>query len=545
MNRSDVRAIRRRLAGLSGIGLAVVAAALVAASAVAQGPAPKRGGILNAMLAEDPPGLSIHESATISGVWPVAPCYSNLVLFDPLKPRDTADTVIPELAERWSWQDGYRNLVFFLRKNVRWHDGQPFTSRDVKYTFDVVREAKDAPAKLRLSPRKEWYGNIETIETPDPHTVIFRLGRPQPSLLLMLASGYSPVYPAHVPVAELRGRCVGTGPFRLKQYVRGQLVELERNPDYFVPGRPYLDGIRYPIISERGTRLAALQAGQLDTSVPLEMTKVMAETVKQNVPALVVTVIGQNGSDNVVLNHKRPPFDNLTVRRAVSLALDRSAYVQGVRQGGAVVGAALMPKPFGFWGLPDAELRALPGYRDPARDKAEARRLLAEAGFGSGRPLRVELVTRSFAIYIDLASFVVDQLRQVGIEATLKQIETAQYFPLLARRDYQIGANLTASGIDDPDGYFHENYKCGASRNYTDYCSEEMDRLIDFQSQELDRAKRLVQVGEIQKRLEADVARPMLGWRNEYFTQWPHVKNLIPHNSLYNYARMQEVWLDR
>ena len=146
---------------------------------------------------------------------------------------------------------------------------------------------------------------------------------------------------------------------------------------------------------------------------------------------------------------------------------------------------------------------------------------------------------------MDLASFVVDQLRQVGVEATLKQIETAQFFPALARRDYQIGANLTASGIDDPDGFFYENYRCGASRNYTDYCSEEMDRLIDLQSQELDRAKRLTRVWEIQRKLEADVARPMLGWRNEYFTQWPYVRNLVPHNSLYNYGRMQEVWLDR
>jgi peptide/nickel transport system substrate-binding protein len=375
--------------------------------------------------------------------------------------------------------------------------------------------------------------------------VIFRLKRPQPSLLLMLASGYSPVYPAHVPLAELRNRCVGTGPFKLKEYVRGQLVELERNPNYFIPGRPYLDGIRYPVITERGTRLAALQAGRLDTSVPLEMTKLMAETVKQNAPSLVITVIGQNGSDNVVLNHKRPPFDNVSVRRAVSLALDRHAYVQGVRQNGAVVGAALMPPPFGMWGLPDPELRKLPGYRSSAQDKAEAKRLLAAAGFGPGKPLRVELVTRAFAIYVDLASFVVDQLHQVGVEATLKQIETAQYFPLLSRRDYQIGANLTAGGFDDPDAYLFENYKCGSARNYTDYCSEEMERLIDQQSQELDRAKRLKLVWEIQKKLEADVARPMLGWRNEYFTRWPHVKNLVPHNSLYTYSRMQEVWLDR
>src|SRR5262249_57397030 len=114
---------------------------------------------------------------------------------------------------------------------------------------------------------------------------------------------------------------------------------------------------------ERGTRLAALQAGRLDVSMPLEMTRSMAETAKKAVPALVVTEIGQNGSDNVVLNHKRAPFDNVNVRRAVSYAIDRHAAVLAVRQGGAVVGAALMPKPMGIWGLPDKDLRMLPGYR--------------------------------------------------------------------------------------------------------------------------------------------------------------------------------------
>jgi len=537
--------VKHHLTPMRTCALALGLGLLVATSLATAAETPKRGGILNSVLIEDPPGLLAHESATLSNVWPTSPCYSNLVLFHPQKPLESVDTVIPELAERWSWQDGYRNLVFFLRKNVKWHDGPPFTSKDVKYTFDVVREAKDAPAKLRLSARKDWYANVDSIEAPDPTTVIFHLKHPQPSLLLMLASGYSPVYPAHVPINELRQRCVGTGPFRFKEYVRGQSVELERNPTYFVPDRPYLDGIRYTIISERGTRLAALQAGRLDAFVPLEMTKLMAETVKKAAPAIVITEVGQNGSDNVILNHKRPPFDNPTVRRAINLALDRHAYVQGVRQNGAIVGAAMMPKPLGFWGLPESDLRTLAGYREPAQDKAEAKRLLASLGYGPGRPLRFEMVTRSIPIYVDLGSFVVDQLRLVGVEATLRQIDTAAWFPALARRDYQIGANLTAGGFDDPDAYFFENYKCGASRNYTDYCSEEMDRLIDQQSQELDRTKRFKLVAGIQRKLEADVARPMLGWRKEYFAQWPHVKNLVPHNALYNYGRMQDVWLDK
>ena len=103
-------------------------AALIVASA-GWSQTPKRGGILNTLVIEEPPGLMIHESATVSNVWPMSPCYSGLVLFDPLKTLESADTVIAELAERWSWQDNYRNLVFFLRKNVKWHDGQPFTDR--------------------------------------------------------------------------------------------------------------------------------------------------------------------------------------------------------------------------------------------------------------------------------------------------------------------------------------------------------------------------------------------------------------------------------
>jgi peptide/nickel transport system substrate-binding protein len=138
----------RRPLRSAALGLAIVVATvcLTGAPAEAQGAKPKRGGVLNTVLIEDPPGI-IHESATVSNTWPMSPCYSNLVFFDPLKGQESVDTVIPELAERWSWQDNYRNLVFFLRKNVKWHDGKPFTSADVKYTFDVAREAPDTTAR--------------------------------------------------------------------------------------------------------------------------------------------------------------------------------------------------------------------------------------------------------------------------------------------------------------------------------------------------------------------------------------------------------------
>jgi peptide/nickel transport system substrate-binding protein len=519
--------------------------------ATAQPPAPalregKPGGVLRAVLREDlPQGFAIHEAATNSVTWPAMPCYSNLVIYDQTKRLGRMDTIVGELAEKWSWQDNYRNLVLFLRRDVKWHDGQPFTSKDVKFTFDVVREASDAPAKLRINPRKEWYANVDAIEAPDPYTVVFRLKRPQPSLVAMLASGYSPVIPAHVPLAEHRARCVGTGPFKFKERKRGQSVELVRNPDYFVKGRPYLDAVRYTVIVERGTRVAALQANQIDLAYPGETTLSIAEQLQKAVPTMVLTETASNVSENLLLNTKKPPFDDVKVRRALSFAIDRRTYTQTVHRGAAVIGASLAPKPWGVWGLLDKDLGQLPGYGGAAPGRAQARKLLAEAGFGPSNPLKVELVTRAIAIYLDFAGFVVSDLKQVGVEATLKQIDTAQWHPMVTRREFQIGANLTGLGVDDPDANFYENYACGSPRNYGDYCNEEVGRLIDQQSQEIDAQKRLTLVWQIQKKLEEDAARPTMGWRTDRFAHYPYVKNLILNQVTYNCCRLQEVWLDK
>jgi peptide/nickel transport system substrate-binding protein len=508
---------------------------------------PKSGGSLNITLREDlSQGFAIHETSTISVVWPSMPCFNNLVIFDPLKRQESADTIIGELAEKWSWQDNNRNLVFSLRKDVKWHDGQPFTSKDVKHTFDMVREAPDAPAKLRINPRKDWYANVEAIEAPDPHTVVFRLKRPQPSLLMMLASGYSPVYAAHVPPATYRTTCMGTGPFKVKEWRKGEFVDYVKNADYFVPGRPYLDALRYVVIKERGTRVAALQAGQVDVAFPGETTVTAAEQLKRAVPQMVLTETGENVNNNIIMNMKQPPFDNQKLRLAVSHAIDRRSLIQAVHQGGAAMGASLAPRPHGAWGLLEKDLLALPGYgKDAAAEKDRARKLLAEAGYSASNPLRVEMATRAIAIYVDMASFVVNELKQVGIEATLKQIETAQWHAMATRGDYQIGANLTGIGPDDPDANFYENYACGSPRNYSFYCDEQTMKMIDQQSAEVDPKKRLELVWALQKKVEDDAARPLLNWRIDHFAHWPHVKNLVPHQSIYNWGRMQEVWSDR
>ena len=533
--------MKRWLSTMTAFAVAVAMGS--AATALAQ--APKHGGVLNVMQREElPQGLSIHETSTIATVWPASPCFNNLVYFDPMKPAESVDTIVGELAERWSWQDGYRNLVFFLRKDVKWHDGQPFTSKDVKFTFDMVREAPDAQTKLRLNPRKDWYANVEAIEAADPYTVVFRLKRPQPSIMMMLASGQSPVYPAHVPLADQRNRCVGTGPFKFKEWRRGEFVEYVKNPDYFVKGRPYLDGLKYVIISERGTRTAAIQAGRLDVSGagrddeehrrPAQGGRAehghhaggiadLAEPARQpHAPAVQrrARAPGRRPGDRPGRLHQGRPAG----RRGAG----RGARAEAVRSRGASARRT------------SCRSSASPRGARPRRRSCSPRRGTAPAIRCGSRRRRGPSPT-----YVDLASYVVNELKQVGVEITVKPLDSVQWYGITTRKEFQLGINISGFGVDDPDAILFENYGCASSRNYTGYCDEGVGKLMDQQSQELDPKKRLALVHQIQKKLTEAGARPTVGWGIDHFAHWPHVKNLVPHNSLYNFGRMQEVWLDR
>ena len=259
----------------------------------------------------------------------------------------------------------------------------------------------------------------------------------------------------------------------------------------------------------------------------------------------MITPVAQAVSDNIIMNTKKAPFDNPKVRQAVSYAIDRRALIQAVHQGGAVPGASMQPKPYGVWGLLEKDLATLPGYGKPEDMKARARKLLAEAGITPQNPLRVEMATRAIAIYVDMASFVINELKQVGIEASLKQVETAQWHAMATRGDYQIGANLTGLGVDEPDANYYENYACGSPRNYSQYCSEEVMKMVEQQSQELNPQKRLQLLAGLQRKIEEEAARPILDWRLDYFTFWPYVKNLVPHDNIYNFGRMADVWRDK
>jgi len=294
---------------------ATLALSLLAISSAAQaGDQPKSGGILRMYHRDSPGSASIHEGATYSLNVPFMPIYNNLVIYDQHIAQNSLDDIRPELAESWAWSADKKTLTFKLRQGVKWHDGKPFTSADVKCTFDMLMGKSQQ--KFRQNPRKTWYEQVEEITTNGDFEASFKLKRPQPSLLALLASGYTPVYPCHISPAQMRTNPIGTGPFKFVEFKANESIKLTRNPDYWKKGLPYLDGIEYTIIPNRSTAILAFIAGKFDITFPTEVTIPLLKDVQQQAPNAVCVTAPLNVSTNIIVNSSAPPFDNIDIRRA-------------------------------------------------------------------------------------------------------------------------------------------------------------------------------------------------------------------------------------
>src|SRR5665213_20588 len=246
--------------------MAAAAATLLICLGSSAALAQKPGGVLKMPNFASPASMSIHEEITRAAVNALMPVFNNLVLFDQHKAQNTIDTIVPDLAESWSRDDAKTALTFKLRHGVKWHDGEPFTAADVKCTWDLLQGK--ATEKFRLNPRRSWYRNLDEVTTNGDDEVTFHLKRPQPYLLVLLASGVSPVYPCHVPPAQMRQHPIGTGPFRFVEFKPNESIKVAKNPDYWKPGLPYLDGIEYIIIRNTSTAVLALVSGKVDRTWP-------------------------------------------------------------------------------------------------------------------------------------------------------------------------------------------------------------------------------------------------------------------------------------
>lgn len=526
-----------RIPAALAIGLA-----LLASPAPAQ--TPKSGGILK-IYQRDNPGSSIHEEATYSTNVPFMAIFNNLVLFDQHKPQNDVTTIQPELATAWKWSADNKDLTFTTRTGVKWHDGKPFTAKDVVCTFDKLMDK--AQDKFRKNPRKAWYFNVNSVTADSDTQVTFHLARPQPSLLSMLASGYTPIYPCHVSARDMRLHPIGTGPFKFVEFKQNEIIKLTKNTDYWKPGLPYLDGIEFPIVTNRSTAILGFIAGKFDMTFPTEVTIPLLKDVKSQAPKAICEIAPMNVATNLIINRDSPPFDNADIRRAVALALDRKAFIDILSEGQANEGGTMQPAPEGVWGMPASMMNTMLGYGpDIAKNRAEARAIMEKLGYGPNKMLKVKVSTRNIPVYRDPAIILIDQLKQVDIDGELDVVETTTWFAKVARKDYQIGLNLTGNAIDDPDQSFYENYGCGSERNYTGYCNKELQTQFDAQSQETDLQKRREMVWKIDMALQNDVARPIIFHGRQASCWQPYVHNWAPQiNSSYNGFRFEDVWMDK
>ena len=528
--------MKQRLGVWTAAGPLLIAMCL-ASGAVAQ----QAGGTLKIGHFDSPASMSLLEESTAAVNRPMMAVFNNLVIYKQDVRQNSPDSIVPELATGWTWSEDGTELTFPLRRGVTWHDGKPFTAKDVKCTFDLLQGKSSE--KLRINPRKSWFDNVSDVSTNGDYEVSFHLKHPQPSLLAMLATGWTPIYPCHVSPAQMRLHPIGTGPFKFVEFKPNEVVKVAKNPNYWKPGRPYLDAIEYPIIKDVSTRLLAFIAGKTDVYHGVTMPQL--KDVKEQMSQAVCELYLSNTPRNLLVNRSVAPFDNPDLRRAMSLTIDRKAFVDILAEGQGAAGGVMQPPPDGLWGMPAEMLQTLPGYGpDIKKSRAEARKLMEKLGYGPNKRLAITVTTRNLAPYRDPAVILIDQLREIYVDGVLDPIDTTQWYPTLTRKDFKVALNVTETAVDDPDPVLYENYVCGAQRNYTGYCNPELDKLIDRQSAEADIQKRKRLVWDIERKLAQDDARPILFYQRAANCVRPEVHGLTTMaNSIYNQSRFEDLWL--
>ncbi len=508
------------------------------AGAASTAETPRRGGVLLAVIGADPPSLDPHQESTFANIELVAPCYSTLLEIDPYHyPK-----IIGDVASEWKIAPDGLTYTFKIHQGIRFHDGSPMTAADVKASYDKIV----FPPEGVRSVRKKAYTAVERIEAPDPSTVVFRLKFPSASLLANLASPWNVIFPRKYldqDVNYFKTHVVGSGPFKFKSYAGGSTFEGERNPDYFIKDRPYLDGYKFYISPETSVRAAAIRSGRAYIEFRNLPNAEVEAIRKQLGDKVAVQETPMTGWWGIAVNSTAKPFNDVRVRKALTLGLDRYTMSRALYPLTGLKYVGGLMRPGTEWAMPEAELQKFPGFgTDIDKNRAEAKRLLAEAGYPNG--LKVVLKNRNVKLpYQDFAVFVIQEWRKIGIEVDHRPLETAAWF-----NDGQNTGNfeaIVAPGVeymDDPD-QFLGRYVPGSTQNWGRFSDPRIDDLFARQARILDPHERKKLVNEIEKVvLENAYYLPGLWWTRNV-VHWAKVKNYVAPPNHYSNQKLQDVWL--
>jgi len=525
-------------------------AASLAALVVAAGPAfaetPKRGGTLTFMIPADaPPSFDGHREGTFATLHAAAPFYSVLIRINPENPSSTTDFVCDLCTEMPTPTDEDATYTFKLRDGVKFHDGSPLTAADVKASWEHIIH----PPEGIISPRQSWYNMVDKIEAPDPKTVVFRLKFATNAFLPALADPFTFIYQK----ANLdkdphwyEKNISGSGPFKLVSYETGQSITGVRNPDYYHPGLPYLDGFTAIFAAKQATRIDAIRADRaamefrgLPPSARDELVAALGDKIR-------VQESDWNCGSLVEFNHQKKPFDDVRVRRALTLAVDRwhgalaLSKIANVRTVGGIV----------FPGSPLAatkeELEQIAGYwPDIEKSRAEAKRLLKEAG---AEGLSFELLTRAVdQPYKTVGIWLVDEWNKIGLHVTQRVVPSGPYIEAQRAGNFEVYSGANCHGVPNPlldvQLYLPASYYTG---NYGFFEDPKEVALYDKMLRETDVAKQRGQMREFEKYVLDDQAHAMyLMWWYRIIPYRSYVKGFKISPSHYINQDLATLWLDR
>jgi peptide/nickel transport system substrate-binding protein len=494
-----------------------VAVLLSVTSAAAQGQ-PRYGGELIFVVPSEPPSYDAHQEETFGVIHPIAPHYNTLLRVDPFDRTGTKP--VGDLAESWTVSRDGLTYTFKLRRGVKFHDGSEMTSRDVKASYDKILNPPPGVKSLRRAA----YASVEAVEAPDPYTVRFRLKWPESSFLLNLASPWNWIYKAEILARDPRWyerHINGTGPFTFVEHVKGSHWVGRKNPNYWDKGKPYLDGYRAIFISNSAAQVAAIRGERAHIQFRGFSPAERDQLVQALGPKITVQESPWDCLLFVSIHHEKKPFDDKRVRRALTLALDRWEASRSLSRITIVRDVAGVQVPGTPYATPPEELEKLAGYwRDINKSRAEARRLLREAGVPEG----FSFTFKNRGIphpYEHLGIWLLDQWRQVGLNVKQEVIEASAYHPMLKRGDFEVAMDFQCGFIVEPDLDL-ARFVSTSDANYGRHKDTVIDDLYLKQSRATDFEERKKWVRAFEKRLLDEEVHVL------YTLQWHRI---IPHNS--------------
>lgn len=530
---------------LAVLGLALASCAPAAAPAgkapsgavtpTAKEEKPKYGGILTIRQYLEPPGFDLHQQQLLASRMAAGPAYDGLLEYNPLKQNE----IIPDLAQRYEVSKDGKEYTFYLNKDVKFHDGSTLTSEDAKFTLERLLN----PPKGVLSPKKDLLASIDRIETPDANTVKIFTKYADASFLGGIALSHHVIYSKKVVTekGDMKRTVMGTGPFKFVNYDPGVSIEYEKNKNYFRKERPYLDGLKFFVILDDTAGFAAFRTGKVlmtsQGSGGLNVTNAKLTEQQLAGKARALLHIPVN-SAFIHVNASKEPWKDVRIRKALHLVANRQAIVKSAWEGMGMVSAYFLPEPYGKWEISNAELLKMPGFRpEKDADIAEAKKLLADAGFGSG--LSTEFVVRQIDTWQRTAEVLRDQMKGVGVDLKLRVEETGVWSDRKAREDY--GIMLEAYGVhdDDPTAWLAMYLRPGIA-----FKDKQVDDWMQEQVRAMDPAERKKVVRKIEDRLlELLPVIPGLRIGQDYMGIWDKVRNYPEPFGLWNSHKLTEVWL--